>query len=327
VSEWNNAHDKWDMDKLKNLYADNVLFYTRQISKEQCADKILGLLKPKEVFRQSIASGITYEQYPNRIIKASFLKKVTTNNGTNNFPSYLLFFPENGRYSIIGESDMVTDEKLNYVLNVNQLKAVPAAGNAAAKRNETNYGGWIIFILFAGGVIYFIRKQKKRPKVEVKSPVIQNGTVKQEEIKGLDFEKFITEKFDKKYFYCKKWRGDKFHNGIFAEESKDPDLVYEFKYKDVTKKIAIECKYRSRFHNDTVEFKPHQLENYKKFEVNEKVPVYMVFGIGNSPNEPSELYLLPLSELNSHIVSRKKLSSFRKTKPMFFYDTNTDVLS
>jgi len=46
---------------------------------------------------------------------------------------------------------------------------------------------------------------------------------------GDDFEKFVVQKFDKKYFTIKEWAGDKYVNGKYAETTSQPDILFEFK--------------------------------------------------------------------------------------------------
>ena len=48
--------------------------------------------------------------------------------------------------------------------------------------------------------------------------------------KGDDFEKFIVQKFNKKFFRIKEWAGDKYVKGIYAETTPQPDLLLEFSF-------------------------------------------------------------------------------------------------
>jgi hypothetical protein len=46
---------------------------------------------------------------------------------------------------------------------------------------------------------------------------------------GDDFEKFIAQKFNKKFFTIKEWTGDKYANGRYAKTTLQPDFLLEFK--------------------------------------------------------------------------------------------------
>ena len=50
--------------------------------------------------------------------------------------------------------------------------------------------------------------------------------------KGDDFEKYIVKKFDSAYFKLKEWAGDKYVDGIYAETTAQPDLLYEFRLRN-----------------------------------------------------------------------------------------------
>ncbi len=69
---------------------------------------------------------------------------------------------------------------------------------------------------------------------------------------GLDFEKFIILKFNKKYFKVKEWAGDKYVDGVYAETTLNPDMVLEFKLGDDTELFSVECKWRHNFSGDGV---------------------------------------------------------------------------
>jgi hypothetical protein len=93
--------------------------------------------------------------------------------------------------------------------------------------------------------------------------------------KGFAFEQFIVQQFAtyKAFFKLHEWRGDKYHNGIYALSTKYPDLEYEYSYKDYSRRFAVECKYRSRFHHNLVNvLTDSNLESYIEFQMT--MPVY-----------------------------------------------------
>lgn len=148
--------------------------------------------------------------------------------------------------------------------------------------------------------------------------------------KGLDFEKFVVSRFAKKYFTILSWQGDKFHEGYYAESNKDPDLIIEFNLKEVKEKFAVECKYRSGFINDKLEWcTAKQMEHYKQFEAKENKPVFIVIGVGGLPAAPEEMYVVPLQDLHYNFVTKSYLQRYKRrdTSKQFFYDSNSKKLS
>src|SRR5687768_4940979 len=68
VFEWNEAHNNKDINKFQKLFAQNVLFYAKDISKESCIDKKYNLLKSASKFKQVIASGISITYFDSGLI-------------------------------------------------------------------------------------------------------------------------------------------------------------------------------------------------------------------------------------------------------------------
>lgn len=98
---------------------------------------------------------------------------------------------------------------------------------------------------------------------------------------GDDFEKFIVQKFDKKFYTIKEWAGDKYINGTYAKTTPQPDILVEFKLRQESRQLSVECKWRKNLYKNGVEFaKQEQFERYKNFESEMKIPVFIAIGIG-----------------------------------------------
>jgi hypothetical protein len=132
--------------------------------------------------------------------------------------------------------------------------------------------------------------------------------------KGLAFEKYVTTLFHKKDgFQLVDWRGDKFNKGIYALSIQYPDLEYRFKAGSEQYHFAIECKWRSTFSKGAIQLgEDYQLENYKQFAREKRMPVYILLGVGGSPPGPAELFVIPLSDLPSVYVVRQQIMQFKK---------------
>ena len=152
--------------------------------------------------------------------------------------------------------------------------------------------------------------------------------IDQNKKKGDDFEKFIIKKFNKEYFTIKQWAGDKYIEGTYSEKTLQPDIIVEFHLHDYSKKVAIECKWRSSIFNKSVQFSyEDQLKRYKEFEQKEHIDVYIALGIGGKASKPETLYLIPLRDLNEPLITHKNLIKYKKDMWANFYlDRQSETL-
>lgn len=162
----------------------------------------------------------------------------------------------------------------------------------------------------------------------------ENSTTPETEIvnqtkkKGDDFEKFIVQKFSKKYYKVKEWAGDKYVKGVYAETTIQPDLVLELELGNISQEFSVECKWRRIFDKGGLEFASEkQLENYKSFQKKKDIPVFIAIGVHGEPSSPEQLYVVPLEEIESNFIAMGQLKKYRKhTKSNFFFDSKTHVL-
>lgn len=137
---------------------------------------------------------------------------------------------------------------------------------------------------------------------------------------GLDFEKFVIQKFDRKYFKIRNWASDKFVDGRYADTTTQPDIQLSLNLRGQSYPLAVECKWRNQSKGEFVRFaNDGQLERYRKFGDQENHPVFIVLGIGGKPSNPDELYVLPVSELNKPLIHKAALGKYRKKIDADFY--------
>ncbi len=137
--------------------------------------------------------------------------------------------------------------------------------------------------------------------------------------KGDAFEAFVASKFDRKFFKLIEWTGDKYRNGIWAQSTKNPDLRFRFEMSDIIQDFAVECKYRAKIGEGIEWAREDQLEYYRNYEAENGIPVFVAIGVGNQPDAPSELSLIPLKDLTDTIISKEFLMRYRKIN---FHDHN-----
>ena len=147
--------------------------------------------------------------------------------------------------------------------------------------------------------------------------------------KGLEFEKYVVSRFSKKYFSLKEWRGDKHSHGIYAESCTYPDMELTFTLREKTYTFAVECKWRAKYNaQDKVRWSyKEQLARYRQFAKDKNIPVFIILGIGGTPAEPAEVYVVPLASIDRVELSRNWLENYRHdlSKNMFF-DIPTQTL-
>jgi len=165
-------------------------------------------------------------------------------------------------------------------------------------------------------------------KLKNNNIVAETEVIDQVKKKGNDFEKYVVEKFSKKYFKLKEWAGDKYVNGTYAETTLHPDLVFEFTLKGESRTFAVECKWRKELYLGGVEFaNADQLARYKKFEKQQNIPVYVAVGTGGEASNPKYLSIIPLSEIETPFLSLDVLKKHKKNpEKSFYYDMESGML-
>jgi hypothetical protein len=163
------------------------------------------------------------------------------------------------------------------------------------------------------------------------APRKSRETQKQEhKQKGNEFEKFVVQKFNKKYFKIMEWAGDKYVNGIYAETTTQPDLRIKFTLHNLEKEFAVECKYRSYYFKDGIDWaKDTQRSNYQNYSEDKGIITFVAIGVGGTADNPEELFIVPLQELKSDFISKSDLMPFKKTdlqQNKLFFDPSSGIL-
>ena len=161
--------------------------------------------------------------------------------------------------------------------------------------------------------------------IEKESPKAPSGKKK-----GDDFEKFVVQKFSKKYFTVIEWTSDKYVNGVYAESNNHPDLVMRFQWLENTTSFGVECKYRSEYYKNGVEWcTERQLEKYRKYESNKNQKVFIIIGIGGVASDPAELFIIPLNKIASTFLGKDFLNRYKKEnfkEANLYFDYHTSML-
>lgn len=112
LSKWDNGINEGDEMVIKAIYAEKVLYYGSQKSREECvADKIKISQIPELV--HSLSGEVTYTKINDDCILANFVRRFGSNNkGIQNYGTYMLFERINGSWKVVVESDAIKDKEL-----------------------------------------------------------------------------------------------------------------------------------------------------------------------------------------------------------------------
>ena len=112
VLEWNEAHVAKDIEIFSKIYSDKVLFYGIQSDKNRCIESKLTFFRLNQDFYQQIYGDIRTVSIDSNEFKCTFVKRITLNQKTNDYTSYLVFKKINEKWLVVVEGDLVTDKNL-----------------------------------------------------------------------------------------------------------------------------------------------------------------------------------------------------------------------
>ena len=205
------------------------------------------------------------------------------------------------------------------------------------RKNTMTIGIILILIGVCAIVSGIIFIRKSRTTESQKEVFVQNedflksqNETKTDKQKGDDFEKYVVQKFSKLYFSVLEWTGDKYVNGTYPKSNTHPDLTLKFKFKDTDIDFAVECKYRSDYYKNGVEWcTGRQMINYKAFAKEKNIKVFVVIGIGRVATAPEELYIIPLTEIKAIFLDKAFLGKYKKDNfkdKNLYFDYENEVL-
>ncbi|HEX6370842.1 MAG TPA: SH3 domain-containing protein [Longimicrobium sp.] len=127
---------------------------------------------------------------------------------------------------------------------------------------------------------------------------------------GRDFEKWAAVRLGRAPFHLKEWRGDKYVDGVYAESTLAPDLLVEYRDGGERVRFAVECKWRGRYWDGGVRWGEWKhLNRYRRYATEERIPVYLLVGVGGSGAEPRDVYLVPLEDVEYPILYPRVLQA------------------
>lgn len=343
VKDWNNAHDTWQFKDLRKLYAPKVLFYCSWVTKDQCILDKTSQMRPSKLFRQSISGPIKIQALGENLTICSFIKSVREDKTLKDYAAYLVIKEIDGQLRIIAESDEITDRKRNFVLSASVFKANENKKKPANNKSDSEDSNLLLYSASSVAliaIIAFAARRRRRQsqeipvaktveetKAAIPEEVISNETALSNKEKGDLFESFIINMFDKNYFTLLDRTCDTVTNGIHAVSRSNPDFLYQFELREYVKKFAVECTYRSNT-SELIEIKTFdQLSRYKKYGEDQKVDVYILLGLERAPQNPKELFVIPLTAARPKMTYNELKRFGRSTVNRLFFNPDKGILT
>lgn len=178
--------------------------------------------------------------------------------------------------------------------------------------------------------IYLIRRKGNRKIVEKFVEKIDKNVSEKlnEREKGYAFEKYMTERLSDDFYRLLEWRSDKYYNGRYALSSLKPDLEFERKNTTHVRKIfSVECKYRSKLFNGTIDLgKKWKIVEYKKYSNESNKPVFLALGLGGKASAPEFVYIIPIEKVNDEVIQLNDIAEFRISRQQLYYDPENNTL-
>ena len=112
VNIWNEASSNADFDTLEKILADKIEYYQTTVSRDYYIKDQKKFFEKNPVYGQVLKGDIEIERISNKQVKAEFVKEVTTKTGIKDYPSYLVFEKIDGKWKIVLESDLISDQNI-----------------------------------------------------------------------------------------------------------------------------------------------------------------------------------------------------------------------
>ena len=114
TNEWNIANSTKNIEKMRDLFSEELVFYGKTFSRDECLIKKGNIFNKYDPYSQVIVSDIIVTDFGDDLYKSTFKKQVAFNEKTKTYPSYLFFKKIDGDFKIVEEGDEITNSNLNY---------------------------------------------------------------------------------------------------------------------------------------------------------------------------------------------------------------------
>jgi hypothetical protein len=348
VREWNFAHNARSVESFNNVYAGQLLFYTKKMSRVNAIAAKEDTFRKSPELSQAINSPLAWKAYSSGVIKCEFEREITENKRTRIIDAYLLLSYDSGRYKIVGESDTQTDRKLRYKLNLGEpisfvqpsdsLQTDSASTTSAGSRftSSADINAMIAYVtsneefpvrrgdafiligMLVVGALLIVAADAARNRSSAGNKSRKNRTTENdfERYKAqTDFQKFVTTLFDPLYFQFSRSKNQ-------ITDSFPSVLLYSFRNKDREAKFAVQTIFLEDDSQAVFDVLPISMKAaLRDFSKRSGLSLYVILGVGGTPEDPVQVYLIPLEAIEP-TLQYDAIQPYRK-HGMFFYQTDT----
>lgn len=298
-------------------------------------------------FTKEVLEGGEWRQYPSYLLFSYDGNRYTivgeSDYATDNTLAYQLDIGEPMEIgSSAGADPVLNDSTSNLALSQNEEqseKAFSQQDNARGPEQSSQdtiaipkiYIFVLLGLLLITGIVILMRKKPRKAAAPAgEKPVSPPAKAEADEAYNVIrefnmqsvFEAFVITLFDPLYFRHRRPKAERVLAGKRSEGETLPDLEFEFNYKETHVRLAIKCLYyKNGGTNELQLFSSERQEAFRQFEEGSGMPLYYVVGIGGTPDDPRELYLIPARAVEKEFLTRAELKPFAKSGMFFFSPT------
>lgn len=204
-----------------------------------------------------------------------------------------------------------------------------APAPAAPTKLETNLlvenFVWVLLgVLVLAGASFGVRKWKKsKPEATVRVGYVDKTVAEINEENGKIFERYVHRKFMKRHFSVA-GTSDRNVDGKYSVDSKDPDFKVVFQGKI---KFALEAKFTRGSEGGMIKcaHSQKQLKRYQRYQKRTKQNTFIVIGVGEPPDDPRDVYIIPVQKLPKHEMPVEQLEGYKQANKGNFWCNENDL--
>lgn len=112
VNLWNKTLNDRDAAGAQSIFADNVLLYTQNVSKEKAISMRIAAANQDPTWTQEIITPVALSDLGDGRMQASFTKQSNSSKGSKQYDAFLILEKIDGEWKIVKESDPITEQNV-----------------------------------------------------------------------------------------------------------------------------------------------------------------------------------------------------------------------
>jgi hypothetical protein len=171
VYDWCEAHNKWKINKLRLLYAPEMVYFGKKMSAEKCLAEKSVLFRPSDYYAIKLASNLDIKAIGEDIYRCDFIRTSEYGREKTSGWMYLLIRFHGLDPEIIAESDSISDRSEGFNPDSVATVLISEAGSIPqVQTGDDNFWDILPYLaalatLLIGGVIIFLLDRKRKKSV------------------------------------------------------------------------------------------------------------------------------------------------------------------